>query len=88
MFSDSSQFDASIPLFSIPEFWPAAETAGPPWVEIYKDIGYAPGYALGYAPMICAEDGGMRQLDMRHSQKSTALPGFVFAVVGYAPGMR
>ena len=55
---------------------------------LYKNVGYAPGYALGYAPMICAEDGGMRQLGMRHSQKSTALPRPVFVVVGYAPGMR
>ena len=68
----------------------AAETPGPPGgnFQIYRTIGYAPGYALGYAPMICAEDGCMRQLDKRHSQKSTALPGFVFVVVGYAPGMR
>ena len=56
----------------------------PPQAEIYENIGYT----LGYAPMICAEDGGMRQLDMRHSQKPTALPGFVFVVVGYAPGIR
>ena len=67
--------------------WPAALTPGPR-VNIYETIMYAPGYTLGYAPMICAEDGGMRQLGMRHSQKSTALPGAVFAVVGYAPGMR
>ena len=32
-------------------------------------------------------DGGMRQLGMRHSQKSTALPGLLFVVPGYAPGM-
>ena len=41
-----------------------------------------------HAPMICAEEGGMPQLDMCHSQKPTALPGFVFVVIGYAPGMR